>query len=222
MSFSDPLCDPSWLSKARVCRAMIPLSSTYAFPGMMDSWRYFDLWQYPGHQLALQVCKVLHCCEQCADCALPVSCMHQCSSDWCTCQRLFARAWRLCGSAAPRSLSLNSSCHATIALPSLDSSALWHCTLVRRHKARWKLCWHTCHAPKQTTIAVLTPHHCIDAVGTSVQCVVTSICATSYSHTCMPLQHLPCTSSDLLMHIVFSWLQFPCQDCNIRLACSLE
>ena len=55
LSFSDPLKDKSFRSKAVVTGCMVVLGAVWAALSVTDVWRYFDLWEFPGHQIILQV-----------------------------------------------------------------------------------------------------------------------------------------------------------------------
>ena len=65
LAFSDPLRDKSFRSKAIVTGLMIVLGVFYAAITVADVWRYFSLWEYPGHQIILQVCLSSTACQLC-------------------------------------------------------------------------------------------------------------------------------------------------------------
>lgn len=59
LSFSHPLKDKSYRSKAIVTGIMIMLYMLYAALSLTDVWRYYSVWEFKGQQIVLQVCSSL-------------------------------------------------------------------------------------------------------------------------------------------------------------------
>lgn len=55
LNFSDPVRDPSFCSKGVLCGILMLLGTAWMCLGVADSWLYYDLWEYKGHQIVLQV-----------------------------------------------------------------------------------------------------------------------------------------------------------------------
>lgn len=73
LSFSDPLRDKSFRSKAVVTGFMIVLGEIFTALSLADAWRYFSLWDFKGHQIILQV--RLTCISCCID-SVDRNCRH--------------------------------------------------------------------------------------------------------------------------------------------------
>jgi hypothetical protein len=56
LSFSDPVRDKSFRSKIVVTGVMLALGAAHTGFVVADTWRYFELWDFPGQQIVLQVC----------------------------------------------------------------------------------------------------------------------------------------------------------------------
>ena len=54
LNFSDPIGDPSFSSKAIVAGMLILVTVVNMGVGVSDTWRYFEQWEYKGHQIILQ------------------------------------------------------------------------------------------------------------------------------------------------------------------------
>ena len=59
LNFSDPVRDPSFRSKAIVAGTLIMCTMVWIGFGVTETWRYFEQWEYKGHQIILQV--LPHC-----------------------------------------------------------------------------------------------------------------------------------------------------------------
>lgn len=55
LNFSEPARDPSFRSKALLAGVLIFATVAFTVLGIHDSWLYFHLWEYKGHQIILQV-----------------------------------------------------------------------------------------------------------------------------------------------------------------------